>query len=167
MGAHGSLQLDDDLAFQHADWRGKRVGRIALAALLLAAALGLLGYRGPLSRGLARDAAGRMMLEYARCVTADTSTTLILRVVAEPPMDEFALLAGGSLLTDAELEHVAPAPTTVLSTPAGVLYRFRIQPGAGVHTVRIMLRYTHWGWRTTTLGPPGEPGLSFGQFVFP
>src|SRR5690606_6604466 len=74
--------LDEDMVFQHREWRWQRVGRVAVAVFVLAACLGLLGGAGPFNRTEARADDDSLIVEYDRVIRAGTPTTVQLNAAA-------------------------------------------------------------------------------------
>ncbi|HVK70477.1 MAG TPA: hypothetical protein VM694_38755 [Polyangium sp.] len=68
----GDLETSEDLAFERASMRVRRVGRAVLFLFVLLAALGLFG-EGPLSHASAGDASG-LFVRYERFTRLDGTT---------------------------------------------------------------------------------------------
>ena len=61
----GAIDVEQDLHFQHEEWRFQKIGRIALAAIVLLGLVGAFG-QGPLAHARQTSASGDLTVEYDR-----------------------------------------------------------------------------------------------------
>lgn len=121
----GSLEIDQDLAFQRRSWVVQRVGWVLMAVLVLAAALGFLG-SGPLSRARA-EVPGLMTVEYQRFARLETGETLTLRLQpAATSGDAVRVSLDQAFLGSVKLESVQPAPARVEAAGGRLVYVFAV-----------------------------------------
>lgn len=97
--------------------RVARVGRWALAAVLVLAALGVFGGAGPLVATRASGADG-FAVRYDRFARLDAPLEI---AVTLPPGDS-AFTLSGDLATDLDVEAVSPAPDAERATADGTRY---------------------------------------------
>lgn len=143
------------------------VGRLLLAALLLAALAGLLG-PGPLSSRTA-EAGPALAADYQRFVRNHAPEDLRIRVVVPAGQDSIRLHVGNAFLEATELTRIKPEPQAVEVTPEGHVYIFEA-PGLGSEEVLILYRYQPDGAFSdiaVRMALEGGPEISFRQFVYP
>jgi hypothetical protein len=124
--------LDEDMVFQHREWRWQRVGRVAVAVFVLAACLGLLGGAGPFNRTEARADDDSLIVEYDRVIRAGTPTTVQLNAAAAA---DYCLISP-ALFDALDIERIVPAPQEVVREQGSVRLHFTAPVAAG-SSVRI------------------------------
>jgi hypothetical protein len=128
------LDIDEDLEFQHRMWRFERVGWFGIAAVLLAAVVGLFGH-GPLSRATVDvpDPAGPdrgFMLHYDRFGRAHSESHFVFsRTAGAPGSVTFSLWLSGDYLNHVEVLRITPDPVSQELVSDGVRYHFRSHDG--------------------------------------
>jgi hypothetical protein len=143
------------------------LGRILLAALLLAALAGLLG-PGPFSSRTAEAGAG-LSADYQRFVRNHAPADLRIRVVSPAGQDSIRLLVSNAFLEATELTRIKPEPHSVEVTPEGHVYVFEA-PELGAEEALILYRYQPDGAFSDVpvrIALEGGPEVSFHQFVYP
>lgn len=157
------LQLNEDLAFQHREWRFQRAGWWALTVFVAAALLGLFG-GGPLSRTSAIATDGSLRVDYERFVRAGT----VSRVVIHAPA-----ATGGTLqlhldrvYVDAlRIDHIVPEPSSIDVGPARVVLRFT-SSSAEPFTVTLDAEPLHAGRHATAVAVDGHAAVTIRQFAY-
>jgi hypothetical protein len=149
------------------EWWAERVGWLVIAAIWIAALLGLLG-PGPLTSRERESSDGRLKVEYY--AVPRYSAPAELRIAFEPlgSAEEFIELAiSQSILDEIKLESITPAPVESRLGQQRVIHRFRtIDLGDRGH---VVYRFEHESFGplsgSITLLPESEIQLS--QFVCP
>ena len=144
-------------------WVFERVGWIAMAAILAAAAVGLFGH-GWLSE--AEVAAGdALTVKYSRFYRAHSPIELAFDW--SPRGQEPALWISRSYLDVFEIAEIRPTPSAVTQEPDRIYYAFRSsKPGARV-AVTFMLKAEHGGSLRGRMGVDGGLDVEIRQLVFP
>ncbi len=143
------------------------LGRLFLAALLLAALAGLLG-PGPLSSRTA-NAGGALSIDYQRLVRNHAPADLRIQVVRPAGQDSIRLLVGNAFLGATELRNVTPDPASVEVTPEGHVYVIEA-PELGSMAALILYHYepdAAFAEIPVRIALEGGPEVSFRQFVYP
>jgi hypothetical protein len=151
-----SLQIDEDIAFQHREWMAQRVGIALLFLFVLGALFGLTGVSGPFTRGEISDPAGVVRVEYDRIVRRGARANLTLHVRSPAPGDlQFWISA--PYVRDVTIEKILPEPDTEVVETERHVYALR----AGPRDVTVAFEVDH-----TTIGPVhGEIGIVGGPTV--
>lgn len=124
-----AIEIDESLPQQQRNWRIRKAAWLGMALMLGAGAVGLFG-RGPLARSQTAVGPG-LTLEYHRW--ARQRAPLLLRFrAADAPRDSLRLHVGRGLIERARILQIEPEPVATGADPAGVEYRFALQPPAGV-----------------------------------
>src|SRR5688500_20094126 len=85
------LEIEQDLDFQHREWRWQRAGRVVLLAIILGALAGLFG-AGPVSSTSARSADRRLEVRYSRVARHAAAEPLRIRFAAGTASDSIVEL---------------------------------------------------------------------------
>lgn len=156
------LELDDDMRAHRVGWIAQRVGWAVMAAILVAACVGLFG-RGPLSE-VEERAGDRLLVRYERFARARATSEL--QVVAGPDADgELRVWLGRDLLRDQEVDHVVPEPVRVVSAGDRLGYVFAVGDGLPT-TVVFHLQPERPGRHAAEVGV-GDASVRFAQYVWP
>jgi hypothetical protein len=115
--------IEEDLRFQNVTWIAERLGWLVMAAVVLAALLGLFG--GPSAKTEVRDASGRVQVEYQRFqrLLAPSGMKITLDAKTDPIVD---VVVDEGLAGAFELRTVSPQPLESLAHEGGVLLRFAV-----------------------------------------
>jgi hypothetical protein len=144
-------------------WVLERVGWIAMAAILAAAAAGLFGH-GWLGETEA-VAGDELTVEYSRFCRAHSPVELVVDWL--PRGQEPALWISRSYLDEFGIAEIRPAPSAVTLDPDRIYYAFRSStPGARVR-VTFMLKAEHGGPYLGRIGVDDGRDVEIRQFVFP
>ncbi|ABG03678.1 hypothetical protein Rxyl_0708 [Rubrobacter xylanophilus DSM 9941] len=156
------IELAEDLGFQERMWRAQRISWAVMAALALAALLGLFG-GGPLA-GASAGGGEVSVPEYERFVRFGSPTTL--RVRLEPPAGggEVRLWVEQGYLEGVRLQRITPEPAGAEAARGGVLYTFRASGGPAV--VTFDLEPDRAGLLEGSLRSGGG-SVTLRQFVYP
>ena len=155
-----TIELDEDIAFQHKEWMWQRVGIVALALLVLGALLGLTGVGGPLSRGEAGDPAGAVHVEYERLVRRGAMVTVTLHLRAESP-GPTRFWVSAPYFDHVTVESVVPTPEVVSAEPSRLVYS--IAAGGSPVAVKLHLKHTTVARVEAEIGLVGGPSVRFDQ----
>jgi hypothetical protein len=120
-----SLDLDENLDFQHREWQVQRIGWWALAVFVLAASLGLFG-GGPLSHTAVADPNGALRVEYERFLRMRAPQRLSIRARTTRPGDSepLQLQISREYFEAMQIDRVLPDPLDVTIGPDDVMLRF-------------------------------------------
>ena len=113
--------IREDLRFQRAMWQVERLGWIAMAVLVAAAAAGLLG--GPTTRRETRDGSGRVQVEYQHFQRHLDPTAMRLKVDTQG-QSLFELTIGREIAQAFEIRSVVPEPIETQAHDGGLLMKF-------------------------------------------
>lgn len=154
------LELDQDLAFQRANWRFERMGWGIMAALLFAALLGVFG-KGPLSHATARtDSAS---LSYQRFSHWESPDRLAFTVRA--PGEQTVLRLSRAYIERVWVEDITPAPTGTRTLPEWIEFRFHT--GGGESTITFHIQPQAFGLKRARYAVNDGAPVAFWQFVYP
>jgi hypothetical protein len=160
------FDLIQDPEFQRRTWAAQRVGRVAMALVVLAALLGLIG-TGPLSRVSAGDGE-RLTVEYDRFVRRLGENRLVVKVApgaAAGP--EVRVWIDADYARSMEVKSVTPEPARMETAADRLTLVFPLaRPGAGLEAV-VDLRSRAFGPVRGAVGLAGGPTASIAQFVYP
>jgi hypothetical protein len=160
-----NLQVNEDLRFQERDWLGQRVGWFALALLLLAGCLGLMG-SGPLSQAERSDGRG-FTIEYERFVRHGAQTSVVLKAAAGAiPADQARITVTRQFLTANDLQRSVPEPGEARTRGDEVELVYGSQSRRGLQ-VRWVIEPDELGSHTTTLRLNDGPPVEIVQFTYP
>ena len=160
------MQIDEDLAHQRLEWRLERIGWAAMALLVVAALVGLLGY-GPLSHASAGDAA-TLAVDYDRIQRASAPTAYRFHVApALAGNGEVRLRFDAALLDEVELESILPEPREVRTGPGYTEFAFATAAGDEPATIMFEFRPATFGHVRGRVTSEGAPPLLFDQYILP
>jgi hypothetical protein len=100
-----SLEIDEDISFQHKEWIAQRIGVVVLSLFVLTALFGLTGISGPLSHGEAGN--GVLHVEYDRVVRRGAKARMKLHLRAPSP-GEVRFWVSAPYLEEVTVERVVP-----------------------------------------------------------
>jgi len=163
----GGLQLDADQPLQQRVWRAERVGWIFIAAVVLAALLGLFG-PGPLSHTDVSSSDGTLNVQYLRFVRMGGTTSMQVDVSgAAVQASELRLRVDQQVIENFKVEQITPEPAEALPDGGDVIYVFTL-PGTGDHaTITFDLRSEGMGPATGRVEVVGGPSVSLAVFLYP
>lgn len=162
----GSIQVNQDLAFQTKQWTIQRMGWGAMALVVLAAVVGVFG-NGPLANATARSSDGAYQVEYARFARhrAPTSIRVILQQGAVGNEARIAIERGYA--DGMQVEQVYPEPESVDVGANEVVYTFKPAADGTAATVLFSALYEDVGRNGGTIAVEGHPPVRLSQFVYP
>ncbi|QDV34840.1 hypothetical protein [Tautonia plasticadhaerens] len=165
--AVGRLQIQTDPRFQRTMFAVQRAAWAVMAALLLAALLGLFG-SGPVSRATAGGGGAPLLLEFERFARLDAETTLRARIEAAPgPDGTIRIRIDEGYLRDVQVRRITPEPDHAEVGADVVDYVFRARsPGPRV-TVTFAVRPERAGRLRGRISLGDGTPLRFGHFVYP
>ncbi len=103
------LELDQDLAFQHRQWRVERICWLIIALLLVAALMGLFG-RQPLARVSDHTSDRRLSIHYDRYVRSENNVEFLLTVEPQDGAGIVRLWFDPEYLDAVKIVAVSPVP---------------------------------------------------------
>ncbi|WP_435017714.1 hypothetical protein TA3x_005334 [Tundrisphaera sp. TA3] len=160
------LDIPDDLALQDRTWKAQRVAWWAMAAILVAALLGLFG-GGPFATGTAGPAGGPRV-EYPRVCRLRSASALDVFAPVGPGGEARVWVA--SAYADAvEIDRADPTPVRVEVDPYGLTYVVSAPttPEGGLVRVRFRLNPNRPGPVRGRVRPGDGPILEFTQYIHP
>lgn len=154
------------MPFQRRNWLAERVAWVCLAALLLAAALGVFG-SGVLARAHKATDSGALTADYEQALRRDAPATLTVTLgsPAEPLPSQTTLSIEGDLLTRAHIDRITPQPESMRSDRQVLDVVLGTQQ-TGHSKLRIDFRPTQPGPLHTSLSW-SDQHLDISHFVYP
>lgn len=163
----GPPDFGQDLAFQRREWAVERAGWFALAALLAAALLGLLG-DGPLSRTATASPDGSIRLDYDRFARVGATTRLHLRFRPVADTDRrYRIWIEGEYRDATRIREVSPTPERVEDDRGRLVYVFRAFEPERSTEVSFFVHPRGAGFRPGRIGLVGGASIDFRQFIYP
>jgi len=160
------LQIDQDVEFQLREWRMERMGWVALAGFVVAAAVGVFG-DGPLSRASASDDSGQLVIRYERFVRASASSELHLQVVASAANSgEITIWADPAYLGDVEVSSIVPEPKRVEQHGRHIVYVFAVAATAEPSEIAFRYKPARAGRLYGSFGVSEGAPVALRQFAF-
>jgi hypothetical protein len=163
--APASLEVDQDLEFQHREWTAQRIGWLVMAALVILALAGLTG-AGPLATAEERGASEALRVEYSRFERVQAPTDLQIEL-ATNGADPVQLWIANEYLDGIELQYISPNPVETRAETDRQLFDFAAVEGASTIPISIQFRPKVAGSLSGTIGIPEGEEVSFRQFVYP
>ena len=162
-----TLEVHEDAEFQRREWIFQRVGWGAMAILVFAALLGLLG-QGPLSSAGVATADGAIRVEYDRFLHYHAQAELKIFVRSDiADSNELRLWVDRDFLAGIELQSVTPEPERVEAGSDRHVFVFRIADRSKLTLVTFLFEPDEIGSLTCRLGTVESEAAQFGQFVYP
>ena len=157
-----------DIEFQAKEWTAQRVGWIAMVAIVLLAASGLLGNAGPLATAERSAPDGSLSITYFRFDRHHAPGELDIEVApAFVEEGEVRLWIDAELVARLGIERISPEPESVEMAPERYVYVFAVaEPG---EPLTVAIDYKHNGyWRERgQIGLENGAPITLSQFVFP
>lgn len=158
-------ELEQDMGFQHLEWLFQRLGWLALALIVLASMLGLLG-PGLLTRAVAVQ--GPLAIAYDRIVRREAPFDLEIRLRSGPGRSAARLELSSDCLEDTEAGNPVPAPDSAMGGEGGmVTWVFRLDPAPGEKRIIIPLTARACGRRSCRISADGDAPAQFRQWTLP
>jgi hypothetical protein len=162
----GELETSEDLVFERRMWRFERIGWLAMLALLIAAATGLLGGSGPLSRDVVSAEGGKLTASYASYARVRAPENVVVQL-ADMPAGEFRVWIDRDAVEAVEPDTIQPTPSAVEVDADRHVFVFRGGDRPGPRQVRFDFKPTRMGRARTHLGLVGGPEVALRQLVYP
>jgi hypothetical protein len=144
-------------------WVFERVGWIVMAAILVAAAVGLFGH-GWLSDAKA-GAGDELVVDYSRFGRAHSPIELAVEWLARG--QEPTLWISRPYLDEFEITEIRPTPSAVTLEPDRIVYAFRSGTPEARLAVTFMLKAEHGGRYRGRIGAGDGPAVEIRQFLVP
>jgi hypothetical protein len=162
-----SLEVENDLTFQHRTWRIQRAGWVVFGIIVLAGLAGLFG-GGPLSRAEAGSQASGLRVEYERFTRLQGSTELILHIDPRLARDgELAVVLSGAALLDLEISSTLPPPNGTGIGPEAVILRFETAAQPGERAIVLRAKPQRPGRVSFRVGVRDGPVHAVSLWVYP
>jgi hypothetical protein len=153
------MEIETDVNFQRREWTAQRIGWIVIAAVILAALLGIFG-AGPVSR--ASGQAPGLQLEYDRFVRWRQPMKLRCFVSETKPETQIAM--SRNYLDAVQIEQITPPPVQAEAVGAWLVYRFA---GPAPMAVTFNIKAEEFGNLTGAVRIPDGEAVSFHHFIYP
>lgn len=163
----GDLEINQDLAFERRSWQVQRVAWALFALILLAALLGLLGGRGPLSERTVGEGSPLAIrsFRFARH-NSPTELTFELQPGAVPG-DEARIWVNADYLDGIQVERIEPEPVQTTLAEDHITYSFMLGEAGASGRIVLHLTPQSLGWHEVRAGLEGGAEHRFTQFVYP
>jgi hypothetical protein len=161
------IELHEDLEFQRKQFRVERIGWILMAAVLVAALLGVFG-SGPLSNAIAESSESGLRVEYSRFARRDAHTRVEIHV--DPSLvakDRLRLRLGGDFMQRVLVQAITPTPERWTVEDRTIVAELPV--GGSTGPVPVAVDFSPREFGPTTLELSAGPGraLTIRQFVYP
>ena len=169
MSRADGLEVNEDPAFQRRDWAAERVGWAAMAAVIVAALLGLFG-QGIFGKGTVGDAGAQISVdEYDRFLRFGKPTTLSVRLDPASATDgEMRVWVSREYLQGFQIQGISPQPDRAMTGPERMTYAFGVGVGTGgPATITFELQPDKVGLVEGRVGLDGGRSLRLRQFAYP
>jgi hypothetical protein len=163
----GSIEIDQDIAFQERSWRVQRAAWSAMVLIIAAALLGAFGH-GPLSSARAGDE-NLLRIEYERFVRLESPEKITFTVgrSASRPDSTVELWVDRQWLSEHEVRSIVPDPYETRLTTDRVVYQFRVDSAAFPSRIEFNLDTRGVGALRGSAGISGSAPVKFSQFAYP
>ena len=149
-------------------WRLQRIAWIAMALIVAAALLGLLGQNGPLARSVAGDAGSGLEVEYQRFARYIAPIDLNITIAPGPrPDGQLRFWLDGEYVEGVQVETVTPEPARVETRGNRLYFTIDAQDPAQPAHIRLFLQAESIGSLTGTVGVEGGPRTSIRTWIYP
>lgn len=162
---YSDLHLEEDLPFQHQQWRLERIGWCVMAAVVAAALLGLFGGVGPLNHATRTQAELPRTVTYQPFVRVMAPTDLEVRFA--PAAEAAQVWFSDAYLAVFELDNIVPAPLRSLAEDGGVRLTFSQQATHQPAVVHFTTKAREAGVCRGEIGIGPQRRLTIEQFVYP
>lgn len=163
----GDMEVNQDISHERLEWKIERVGWLVMAALLLAALVGLLG-PGPLSSAVAGVKNSALWVEYNRFERYQAPTILLVHLGPQTTRDgTVRLWLRREYVENIELQHIDPEPESVEVTPDRFIYTFKVSALDRSTAVRYHFEPEKFWRMAVSMGLESGPRLEFTQFYYP
>jgi hypothetical protein len=158
----GTLEVNQDLAFQRREWVVQRIGWALMFLFVAAAAAGVFG-AGAAGNAVAGEPGSELWVDYERF--GRRGAPLLMRVHAVASSGELRLQLDRGYLEGVRVQSVTPEPASTESAGADLVYIFRATPGQEM-AVTFDLHAEQLGSRTVRVQAGGRR-IEFRQFIYP
>ena len=161
------LEISQDLNSQRRNWAVQRFAWVILAALILAAILGLFG-SGPLSRGMAGRQDDPLRVEYRRFWRLQSPMSLRLHFGPGAARNgQVRVWLSRSYLEAVSVQHITPQPQSVEAGPEHFTYIFTLSQPDRPTAVTFHIEPEIPGSVPGQAGLENGPEVSFRHFIYP
>lgn len=162
-----SLEQPANLRAVRLELLAERVGWTALALILLAGLLGLLG-PGPLSHRIQESNDGQLSVEFYAVERYAAPAKLTIRFADPERRDRMVRIAVSRQFTDEiDLEEILPEPESTTMLSHQIVYAFRISDLGDGGSVIIRYKHDDWGWQRFNVGLVDGSTVEVIQFICP
>jgi hypothetical protein len=160
------LEISRDEKLERNTWIFERIGWGFMAAVIVAALLGLFGTGLPGPTEIHAEN-GALSVELSRFIRARAPTSLEIRFDVPDGATEAEIWMSAGYLMAFSSEMVRPEPEAVALAPDRWHYTFRLAGTEGEATVTFHLEPQEIGRISGEIGLTGGPALAFWQFIHP
>ena len=162
----GDLEIDQDLDFQHREWRLQQLMWVVVVVLLVLALAGLFG-GGPLGRTTVTASDGSLAVDLHRFVRHDGRASLTFEVDgARTSGGHIELWLSQDFLANVQIEHVSPPPQSARDDNGRLIYTFEMATGSDTLNATFSYRPQHIGRLSGEAGS-GDISVSLDQVSYP
>src|SRR5688572_27824714 len=162
----GDIQIEEDLAFTHKEWRAQRFGWVIMAVLLAAGIVGAFG-RGPISRTTSGDPQS-FAVEYARILRHAADDDINVDIGPGIAADSQVQLAVSREFVESnEIRNIAPQPESESAAGDFFIYTFKRQDAASRMRIVLQIKPSGYGSASTRVQLIGGTALTIKQFIMP
>lgn len=162
------LVIEEDMNYQRRHWRLERIGWVCMALITLAALLGLLGGRGPLSHTLATAPQAPIQIEHLRFARQQTPQFMAIHFLPHAPTDgDVRLWLSAAFLDAMEIESITPQPLRSEISESGLWMTFSVNDLSGRASAHFTIAPRQIGSLRGRIGAGPAEAVDFHQFVYP
>jgi hypothetical protein len=160
------LESPEHINWHQREWLAERIGWGAIAAVLAAALLGLLG-SGPLSSRRDASTDGALAVEYEGIHRRAAPARLKIHFTPANGKQEQQLAISKSFSDAATIEQIVPEPVVIHERPGELLFTLKSDDASESAEVTIHYRYQQFGSFAHEVRIAGKESLVIRQWVLP
>lgn len=161
------LELEQDIGFQHRNWKAERRGWAVMLALVGAALLGLCG-TGLLSDRIAGNEGSALWVEYQLFGRLQAPEEMRVHLGPGHTRDGRARVwLSREFVERHDIERVTPPPESVAALADRYEYTFCAPASDDEIAVTFTIKPSHWGVTRGSVGVPGGPRVEIQEIVYP
>ena len=159
------LELKQDLAFQHRQWRLERIGWAMMGLIIIAGLAGLFGH-SPFARAQVQTADHKLTIEYDRFARYESDAEIKISVEMDGGEERgFRLWLDDDYLDSLKVLQIQPAPLRGEARQGSHAFVFKTRSDRT--TVKFLVQFTSVGLVTGRINKDDDAQALVKHFVWP